>query len=325
MRMLKRYVKRWACRMARTARLFAQPRRWPKRRLFALPNAMAFVKLDCGILNSTLWVERDSRDIFITALLMAQPFEVKEPMEQLEVGEIKPTGFVVPPGWYGFVEAAGPGIVRRALADMKDGMEALRKLGEPDSESRSSEFDGRRLVRVNGGYIVLNYMKYRDKDATSAVRSARYRERKKMAELSRDSVAVTRDSSRGVTIAEAEAEAEAHIQASPVVKGKPSTQAECPHAEILKLWARHMPAARQPAEWTPARQTLLRSRWRESPKRQTLQWWDRFFAYVATSEFLTGKVHTPGRKPFEISLDWLLKSEYFLKTIEGGYHNEAEA
>lgn len=124
---------------------------------------------------------------------------------------------------------------------------------------------------------------------------------------------------------EPEPEPEPQIQTTSVVKGKPSTQAECPHSEILKLWGQHMPAARQPAEWTPARQTLLRTRWRESPKRQNLEWWARFFGYVAKSEFLTGQVSTPGRKPFEISLDWLLKSEHFLKTIEGGYHNEVAA
>jgi len=143
---------------------------------------MAFVKLDCGILNSTLWVEREPRDVFITALLMAVPFEVTDPMPQFKVNSIETTGFVVPPGWYGFVEAAGPGIVRRAIADPVLGMQALEKLGEPDLESRSADFDGRRLVRVDGGYIILNYMKYREKDNTAAVRQKRYRERKKEAE-----------------------------------------------------------------------------------------------------------------------------------------------
>jgi hypothetical protein len=143
---------------------------------------MAFVKLDCGILNSTLWVEREPRDVFITALLMAVPFEVTVPMPQYRVDSIEKTGFVVPPGWYGFVEAAGPGIVRRAIADPVLGMEALARLGEPDLESRSSDFDGRRLVRVDGGYIILNYMKYRDKDNTAAVRQKRYRDRKREAE-----------------------------------------------------------------------------------------------------------------------------------------------
>lgn len=175
---------------------------------------MAFVKLDCGILNSTLWVEREPRDIFITALLMAVPRELLHPMPQYKVGAIEETGFVVPPGWYGFVEAAGPGIVRRSMAEMEPGMIALEKLGNPDPESRSSEFDGRRLVRVDGGYIVLNFMKYRDKDNTAAVRAQRYRDKQKITNVHeatsrRDVNTVTRDSSCGVTKAEAEAEAEA--------------------------------------------------------------------------------------------------------------------
>lgn len=180
---------------------------------------MAFVKLDCGILNSTLWVERGPRDVFITALLMAEPHEVVEDMPQFEVRSLTKTGFVVPPGWYGFVQAAGPGIVRMAMAEQEPGMAALEKLGAPDLESRSSEFEGRRLVRVDGGYIVLNYMKYREKDATSADRSRRYREKKRREAAAdsggdvqspshRDAASDTRDSSRRVTIAEEEAEEE---------------------------------------------------------------------------------------------------------------------
>lgn len=182
---------------------------------------MAFVKLDTGILNSTLWVEREQREIFITALLMALPHEVREPMEAIHVGEIRSSGFVVPPGWYGFVPAAGPGIVRMAMVDPVTGMAALARLGEPDRESRTSEFGGRRLVRVDGGFIVLNFMKYRDKDMTASDRSARYRQRQKevavKANVTRDAVPVTRDSSCGVTKAEAEALREQEmVERSPV-------------------------------------------------------------------------------------------------------------
>lgn len=186
---------------------------------------MAFVKLDCGILHSTLWIEREPRDVFITALLMASPYEVTEPIPQYRADSLERTGFVVQPGWYGFIQAAGPGIVRMAMADPELGMVALQKLGEPDPESRSSDYEGRRLVRVDGGYIVLNFMKYRDKDNTAAVRSQRYRERKKVRESAedqdstpRDASRVTRDESRDVTKAKAEAEAKAEA-------GKPKTKA----------------------------------------------------------------------------------------------------
>ncbi len=165
---------------------------------------MAFVKLDTGILNSTLWVERECREVFITALLMAMPREFTEPQPQIEVRTLNPTGFVAPAGWYGFVEAAGIGIVRRAMVDHEAGMSALERLGSEDPESRSKEYGGRRLIRVNGGYLVLNFLKYRDKDHTAAERARRYRDRK--AAASRRDISA---SHRDITQAEAEAYTEA--------------------------------------------------------------------------------------------------------------------
>ena len=109
---------------------------------------MPYVKLDTGVLDSTLWMDRDSRDVFLTALLMALPYEVCDPKgePQIAVREIKHTGFVVPPGWYGKVEAASVGIIRRALVSLENGLVALERLGAPDRESRSKEYEGRRLV-----------------------------------------------------------------------------------------------------------------------------------------------------------------------------------
>lgn len=140
---------------------------------------MAFVKLDEKILDSTLWVDLDARAIFITALLMARPEEFTEPANQLNVTGLSETGFVVEPGWYGFVPSSGAGIVRRALIEHEAGIDALARLGSPDPESRTSKHEGRRLVRVDGGYVVLNFISHRDRDHTSAVRSKRYRERQK--------------------------------------------------------------------------------------------------------------------------------------------------
>ena len=173
---------------------------------------MAFVKLDTGILDSTLWVERECREIFITALLLAMPSEIETPMPQYEVRSLKETGFIVPPGWYGFIHAAGVGIIRRAMVEQELGLCALERLGSIDPESRSSEFDGRRLVRVDGGYIVLNFIKYREKDATGADRVRRWRERQK----AKTSNALPADANAlPVTLsnqAEAEAEAEAEVK-----------------------------------------------------------------------------------------------------------------
>lgn len=123
-----------------------------------------FVKVDCGILNSSLWFDRDQRSVFLTAMLMARPREIKTPMPQIEVQTLTHTGFTVPAGWYGFVDAAGGGIIRMDGIPEKRGYRALEALSAPDPNSRSDEFEGRRLARVNGGYVVLNYMKYREHD-----------------------------------------------------------------------------------------------------------------------------------------------------------------
>jgi hypothetical protein len=139
---------------------------------------MAFVKLDCGILRSTLWLDRDCREIFITALLMAEPREFDAPQQQLATRTLELTGYSVPPDWYGFVAAAGVGIIGAAGLERETGMLALEKLASPDLESRSQDFDGRRLIRIDGGYLVLNFMKYRDRDYTGAARAQRYRERR---------------------------------------------------------------------------------------------------------------------------------------------------
>jgi hypothetical protein len=140
---------------------------------------MPFVKLDTKILDSTLWMELECREIFITALLMAEPTEISEPMEALRAGSLEPLGFTVQPGWYGFVPAAGPAIARRAMVAGDGGLAALEKLASPDAGSRSVDHEGRRMVRVDGGYLILNYMKYRDKDHTAAERQKRLRERRK--------------------------------------------------------------------------------------------------------------------------------------------------
>jgi hypothetical protein len=72
--------------------------------------------------------------------------------------------------------------------------------------------------------------------------------------------------------------------------------------------------------WNDQSQRHLQVRWRESEERQTLEWWRGFFALVAESEFLTGKVDT-GNGPYLAGLDWLVKPSNFAKVLNGYYAN----
>ena len=96
----------------------------------------------------------------------------------------------------------------------------------------------------------------------------------------------------------------------------------CPHNDIIALYAKKLPMGTQVREWTAARQQMLKARWREKPDRQSLDWWEHFFGYVAESDFLTGKVSSRGSSPFTVSLPWLCKSENFAKVLEGTYENK---
>ena len=155
---------------------------------------MAFAKLDVAILNSTLWIDRDARDLFITALLMAAPQDYPEPVPQIAVRSLDETGWKAPAGWYGFVPAAGVGIIRASGCPLEEGYKGLERLGSPEPDSRSQEFEGRRMIRVDGGFMVLNYMKYRDRDHSAADRMRRLRARKK---AKRDGVTPSRDGEQG--------------------------------------------------------------------------------------------------------------------------------
>ena len=229
---------------------------------------MAFVKLDCGILNSTLWPDRNARDVFITALLMAAPLIVDDEREVLCVNSLESAGWAIPPGEYGFIPAAGPGIVMRAMIPMDEGMRALETLCDTDDGSRTSSFGGRRLARIDGGYIVLNYMVYRAKDHSNADRQRRHRSKKLMAarDSPRKSNGVTA-LRHGVTTlrvtqaeAEAEAEAEKNRENPTVPKGTAAPtrgSTDLPPARLPK---------RKPAEtWTEVLSRLEYQHLRDSP------------------------------------------------------------
>lgn len=195
---------------------------------------MAFLKLDCGILTSTIWCDREAREIFITALLMAEPYELREPMPQLEVRTLKETGFIVPVGWYGFIAAAGSGIIRMAGLGLEEGLSALERLGSEDKESRTPDHGGRRLVRVSGGYIALNYDNYRKKDHTAAERSKRYRLRKQTEDKSsRVALVTSRVASQQhhstITQAEAEVQAKKKTVAAPLLSSE--------HKAFIQGWS----------------------------------------------------------------------------------------
>lgn len=114
-------------------------------------------------------------------------------------------------------------------------------------------------------------------------------------------------------------------------KGPP----DCPHLEVLALWAEVLPALPQhlPEQWRGTRADHLRARWRETAvlkgwtdKAQGIAYFRKLFGYVAQSPFLSGRVPPkPGHRQFALELEWLVNPTNWAKVIEGKYHEEATA
>jgi len=117
----------------------------------------------------------------------------------------------------------------------------------------------------------------------------------------------------------------------------------CPYQEIVNLYHEILPELPQCRVLNETRKSYLRARWREiltkpelmaimvpehkelvmhSDRQKGLLWFERFFRYVAESDFLCGKVPpSKGRnKPFIADLEWLTRPNNFVKVLEGRYH-----
>ena len=68
----------------------------------------------------------------------------------------------------GFVQGTVPGLAREFHVPTEEFRECVEILESPDPDSGSLEHEGRRLKKVQGGWVVLNYQKYTDLEGYSA-------------------------------------------------------------------------------------------------------------------------------------------------------------
>jgi len=61
----------------------------------------------------------------------------------------------------GYVHASIPGLAAQAVVSIENAAEALELFRSPDPYSRTKEHEGRRLIDVEGGWLLLNYASHR--------------------------------------------------------------------------------------------------------------------------------------------------------------------
>lgn len=124
---------------------------------------MAYTKLDANIIYSTVWKERpEVVKVWFTLMALADRD--------------------------GYIGASSEGIARAALVSEEITETALALFSSPDPKSRTKDWEGRRLIEVDGGWRLLNHAKYRDaqsaeeKREAAAKRQREYMERKRAKE-----------------------------------------------------------------------------------------------------------------------------------------------
>ena len=101
---------------------------------------------------------------------------------------------------------------------------------------------------------------------------------------------------------------------------------ECPHERIIALYHELLPEMTPVKVWNEARAKMLRTRWREDPTRQNLDWWRDYFLLVRASDFLMGKrPPKAGGVPFMADLEWIIRPNNMVKILEGRYSNSPRA
>lgn len=165
---------------------------------------MSYTKLANSILTSTIWVEDDhTRIVWVTLLALADR--------------------------NGEVEGSIPGLASIARVPVESCRAAITKFLAPDHDSRTATDEGRRVECIDGGWLLINHGKYRERatddhrKAKAAERQQRARERNKR-NIGTISNLVTHES-RQFPQAEADADADTDAKADTKAFTKAKTTA----------------------------------------------------------------------------------------------------
>ena len=157
----------------------------------------------------------------------------------------------------GVVEGSVPGFASLCRMSIEEFEERIRILAAPDPYSRTTDHEGRRIKAIEGGWQVLNYLKYRErgqgKDGSRAAYFRDYRKRPKT---------VARNTPKQTTVArntEAEAEAEAENTPLPPNGGAADLFADAESESFNAFWSIYP---------NKASRVAARKAWKKVPARE---------------------------------------------------------
>ena len=193
---------------------------------------------------------------------------------------------------------------------------ALAILEAPDKRSRSLDEEGRRIKRVDGGYFIINYKKYRGFDystKTEAVRKRIYR----MGHSSGHSGTIL---GHPVTVAgrSASASASYNLDSSSLRGGSRGGDKIKAIDEVIRSWNEFAKKVGLPLIYGVPKGS---PRERALTTRMNQEGWDmdKLTQAISASSFLLGQ-----KGKFRATFDWVINPTNYLKIIEGNYLDREE-
>lgn len=195
----------------------------------------------------------------------------------------------------------------------------MERFCQSDPDSRSIEQDGARLVLVDPenrqwGWHIVNHGKYREKARLASKHAAEVASGKN-AERMKDRRGPPKTAANHPSDSYSDADSNKKERQWPAARPVPASF----HDEVIASYHELLPMMSAVKRWSKKRRQALNARiaerCREGKPADTIAYWREFFGKVADSDFLCGSTK------FIADLEWLLRPENFLKTIEGKYDN----
>ena len=220
-------------------------------------------------------------------------------------------------------EYAQPGMLDRVIA------KRLGLFGEAFEAAK------RRLVEsglIAGDFQPVAWNKRQFLSDSSAERTRAYRERMAKKVADPDMANEERHSDVTVTAQEADTETDTDTEEAKASLS-PAKLPTCPHEILIDLFGKHLPTMPQPKKelWSGKNESAMRARWKwvmtavkkngtryAATREEAIDWFERFFAYIQKSDFLTGRAGGWDK----CDLGWLVKADNFAKVLQGNYENK---
>lgn len=208
----------------------------------------------------------------------------------------------------GFAQFASvPNLAHRAVLTIEDTQKAVECLESPDVNSSDPEFEGRRVERVTGGWMILNSSKYRDLVTRAVIK-----------EQTRKRVAAFRDKKAGnapVTHDNAEVTDNNDPVTQSVSYSDTSTKASTEEAErsVVEAWNEMAQSCDLPTcRLTDGRKAQIKTRLKDKFWRENYR---PAMDAIPDRPFLLGESERGWKADFE----FFLKPDTVTKILEGKY------